>query len=110
MSKLIYVIGAISLASLVLNFLIYRHVSRYLAIEPVELTIERIWDEPLPEAQQAVEPESTNVETPITTTMVKDVYQGWVNKTDIPMGPSRPAPPPIKREQPSPLARPEGFV
>lgn len=100
---MLYIIGAISIASLILNILIFNKLNRY---EEVELIVEeiKVFDpDPEPEVEKVPEPS-------ITTQMVKEVYQGWVNKTNIPFSDYGPPQKPIKPERPGPLERPGGFV
>lgn len=105
---MIYLIGAISLVSLALNILIYKRVT---ATYPVgvleEFETEKIELEP-----ELEEPVEEVPEAPVKSVEGQSNYQGWVNKTNIPLFESVSPPPPSIKEpvNRAPLARPDGFV
>src|SRR5688572_3257075 len=104
---MIYLVGAISVISLILNVLIYLKVRD--SQSPVIFNITNV--EP-PELEVEPEPTVEAHDPPLVTVpMVQDVYQGWKNQAGIPW--VEPVKPPASIKQApnqAPLARPDGFV
>lgn len=107
-----YVIGAISLVSMILNYMIYRRitttyvlgsVSRNFGFEPVLeacccKNINPIESEP----EEAYDP-------PVAVS--QEAYSAWKNQKEIPWIPPTKAPEPIvKPPNRGPMARPDGFI
>lgn len=107
-----YIVGAISLASLVLNYVLYRRVTaRYpigyveeLQFTPISCCCKS--DVELLELKgEAPNPP------PVTAPMVQEVYSGWKNEKGIPwVYPTKTPDPIINTPNRGPLARPDGFV
>lgn len=103
-----FVIGAISLASLVLNYVIYRRVSASYSVG----TIEELEVTPVNCCCSKLASESVQepIKDEINTEPVQADYGPWKNQKNIPwISPSVPQAP-IKTVEKGPLARPDGFV
>lgn len=104
-----YIIGAISLTSLLLNFLVYKKIKASEALTAYqELSVEYIE----PEIREAeVEEVLPPVEQHVTIQQVEDVYNGWRNQKGISWsGPTSAPLPPLPPKVRGPLERPDGFV
>lgn len=108
-----YFLGAISLVSLVLNYLVYRRVTASYVVgtleelEPAEYccckeVIKLL--ESLPSEDEAHDPP------PVTVAMVQGVYSAWSNQKEIPWVPPTAPPEPINKAPNKPLERPDGFI
>lgn len=100
-----YLLGVISLISLVFNYFIYRRITATYMVGTVEelccCKVEQIESEPV----EAHEPPL------VTVPMVQDVYGAWKNQKEIPWVPPVKTPEPInKPPNRGPLARPDGFI
>lgn len=110
---MIYIVGAVSVISLILNYLIYKRITATYPLgllETVELDI--VVERLQPEEMELESQEEAHDPPPVTIPMVKEVYQGWRNQTGIPAIPAVAPPAPITTQSPNrpPLARPDGFV
>jgi hypothetical protein len=107
-----FVIGAISLASLTLNYLIYRRITATYVIGSVEefelatahfCQCETVVEHPQPEQEPVQDPEPPKQSV--------EAYQAWTNRQGIPWVPPVKPPEPIKKApNRGPLARPDGFI
>lgn len=100
-----FVVGAIGLASLALNLLIYQ---RLRATDAVRIVVELPAQEPV---DQVPEPPVAEPAVPVVPEADGEKYQAWRNRKGIPSREFNvPPPPTVKRPVPGPLERPGGFV
>lgn len=103
-----YLLVLISVTSLILNVLIYKKILHTDWVvsnvsEPVELEV--LYFEPEENVVPVEEPLP-----PITVPMVEEVYQGWRNQKNVPLGPVVKTPELSPKPISGPLQRPDGFV
>lgn len=104
-----YLLALTSVASLILNVLMYKKI---LHTDTVVSTV----SEPMPSEVLYFEPEERICEEveealpPITIPMVEEVYQGWRNQKNVPLGPVVKSPELLPKPISGPLQRPDGFV
>lgn len=112
---MVYLIGTLSLISLVFNVLIYKRITTNYLVPSVEefdlVTADfvqghccccKVDEQPEPEPVEAHDPQPV---------VSQDVYGAWRNQKEIPWVPPTKTPEPIiKPPDRGPLARPDGFV
>jgi hypothetical protein len=108
-----YILGAISLVSLALNYWIYRRVTASYSLGTVE-ELEPVTSHCCCEAVIEHLSSANQEESPLPPDPPKqnpDAHQAWVNRQGIPWVPPVKTPEPIiKTPDRGPLARPDGFV
>lgn len=110
-----YIIGAFSLVSLVLNYIIYQRITSSYVVG----TVEELAPAEYCSCKEVVELlklqlEKEEAHDPLsqpTPMVTKEVYSAWKNQKEIPWIPPTTPPEPLnKAPNRGPLARPDGFV
>lgn len=101
-----FIVVIASIVSVATNYIIFKRISK-LPFHTYNVYV------PAPEQieQKPIEQEVTvHQETPVSPTVKDESQYAWSNRSNIPIGPSRPAPPVVPTPEPSgPLERPAGF-
>ena len=109
---MVYLIGAIAVISLTLNFLIYKRIIASYSVgvvEELEPATSHCCCEVVVEYLEASKREKSH--DPVSVAKPSEAYQAWTNRKGIPWVPPAKAPEPIvKTPNRGPLARPDGFV